>query len=136
MAFAPGTADRVLGALQLESTSDWLAEVNQQRTQIKSENPPAVARITGYLDAYDTAYAAYITALSSQDAGLKRADSVEFFQGGTVRGFGDRVAELRKQISNALGLGDLLAYQQMRSGGGKYAVRGGMKVKPPMERYL
>ena len=136
MAFAAGTADRVLGALQLESTSDWLAEVNQQLTQIEDENPPAVTRITGYLDDYDTAYTAYTAALASQDAGLKRADTVEFFQGGTVRGYGDRVAELRQQISNALGLGQLLQYQQMRSGGGAYSVRCGMKTKPPMERWL
>jgi hypothetical protein len=128
--FADGTADRVVGALLLPANQDYYELVNDRLVEAEtSGGAAAIARITGLLDDYDAALLALSSATSSVNAGLIRADVLEWSPGSQTVGYQAEVDRLRAAIAAALllqGIGGAQSSSTVRL----------CRIPPVSDRYL
>nr|WP_290224174.1 hypothetical protein [Trichocoleus desertorum] len=107
MPFASTTRDRVMGALELPVTVYYVQRVQDALNHAEVHGgEDAVSRIEGYLDKYETQESALDQ--GADQAGLIKADVLEWSVGGKTQGYKAAIARLRKQIAKALLLDSLV----------------------------
>jgi hypothetical protein len=117
MPFASNTRDRVMGALELPVTIYYVERVQDALNHAEVHGgDDAIARIEGYLDNYEAQESALNQ--ESDQAGLIKADVLEWVPGGKTQGYKAAIARLRRQIAKALLLDSLV-----RSGGSVRLIR-------------
>ena len=101
MPFAATTRDRVMGCLELPVTIYYCQNVQDALNHAEAYGgEPAVTRIEGYL----TQYEAQETALSegTENAGLVKADVLEWALGGKTAGIKSEMQRLRQAVARSL----------------------------------
>lgn len=101
MPFAAGTRDRVMAALELPLEPEWIELVDMALTRAETYGgDAAVTRITGYLTKLEAAEASLNS--GAANAGLVRADVLEWAVGAKTAGYAQEMERLRGLILNSL----------------------------------
>lgn len=101
MPFQPTTLDRVMGVLELPVTIYYVQHVQNALNHVEAWGAEgAIERIESYLAEFDRQKA--LRRAASKDAGLIRADVLEWQLNGKTKGISAEMSSIKRELARAL----------------------------------